>query len=94
MARVAAFFAEQRPWAARQDPSRKGAKKRMGTLGIDNLVVVVVVVVVVVWLFFLKEQLLLEELTLANLFFVNFLRGNVCFRFTSNENCHFLSKKR
>ena len=49
------------------------------------------VVVVVEWLTNLKEQLLLEWLTLAN-FFVASRPLNVCFCFKSNEKCHFSSE--
>ena len=54
---------------------------------------VVVEVVVVEWLIIVKELLLLEGLTLT-IFFVNFLRRNVGFCFTSNEHCHFSSEKK
>ena len=46
--------------------------------------------VAVDWSVILQEQLLLERLTSANLFFVD----KMCFCFTSNESFHFSSEKR
>ena len=46
------------------------------------------------WSIVVKEKLLLERLTLANVFFVDFRLWNVCFCSTFNEHCHFSSEKR
>ena len=63
----------------------------------SGVVVVVVVVAaaaaVVEWLYYSKRIIIVRWADLSEFFFVDFRRKNVCFCFTSNENCHFSSEK-
>ena len=56
--------------------------------------VVVVVVVVVEWLYYSKRIIIVRWADLSDIFSFDFRWKNVCFCFTSNENCHFSSEKR
>ena len=58
-----------------------------------NQYVVVVVLVVVEWLYYCKRIIIVRWADLSD-FFVDFRRKNVCFCFTSNENCLSSSRKR
>ena len=50
-------------------------------------------VVVAEWLYYSKRIFIVRWADLTE-FFVDFRRKNVCFCFTSNENCHFSLEKR